>query len=414
MSLRSLAFIESNTSGTGRLFARASAGQGFRPVLLASDPRRYEYAAQDGIDVITTDTQSKSAILDVCSRIGGGDSALAGVTSSSEYFIETAAMIARELSLPGPSPDAIAVCRNKFLQRDRLSQAGVGVPKFCSASSTKEAVTAAAGIGFPVVLKPVSGSGSIGVRLCLDESQVISQAEYLLAQRTNERGIPIPCEVLVEQYVIGEEYSAEVFGGRIIGITRKLLGPLPNFVEIGHDYPAAISKQEEALISAEIVSAIEALGLNWGPLHCEFRISQGRVFIIEVNPRLAGGYIPELVRLANGIDMIAEIIRATVGLEPKLDTLLNEYASIRFIIPDGGGRLVAVEGLQDAEALPDVAEARIYTRPGEVVHHKGDFRDRIGHVIATGKTAAAARSTAAKAHEAIRLTVAPDCYQASE
>ena len=42
-----LALIESNTSGTGRLFARAAAAQGFRPILLSEDPSRYTYAADD-------------------------------------------------------------------------------------------------------------------------------------------------------------------------------------------------------------------------------------------------------------------------------------------------------------------------------------------------------------------------------
>ena len=34
-----------------------------------------------------------------------------------------------------------------------------------------------------------------------------------------------------------------------------------------------------------------------------------------------------------------------------------------------------------------------YVKPGALVSLRGDFRDRIGHVIATGKTAAAARAT---------------------
>lgn len=246
MSLGPVVFVESNTSGTGRLFARSAASQGFRPILLTSDPNRYKYARQDRIEVLKVDTQRKGAIIAACQRLESDGSVLAGVTSSSEYFIETAAAVARELELHGPSPDAIAVCRDKFLQRQRLKQSGVSVPQFYSAFSTREAVAAALEIGFPVVLKPVCGSGSIGVRLCMGEREVISHANYLLAQRTNERGMPIPAIVLVEEYLVGKEYSVEAFGNRIIGITRKHLGRLPDFVEIGHDYPAAQSRVKDS------------------------------------------------------------------------------------------------------------------------------------------------------------------------
>ena len=48
----------------------------------------------------------------------------------------------------------------------------------------------------------------------------------------------LPDEVLIEEYLQGPEYSVEIFGGEIIGITRKYLSREPYFVEIGHDFPA--------------------------------------------------------------------------------------------------------------------------------------------------------------------------------
>ena len=70
----------------------------------------------------------------------------------------------------------------------------------------------------------------------------------------------------MNQYVIGDKNSGEVFEDKIIGITRKLLCPLPNFVEVGPDCPITITEQEEALISAEIGLVFMTLGVGWGPL----------------------------------------------------------------------------------------------------------------------------------------------------
>src|SRR5919108_5773276 len=124
-----LAFVESNTSGTGRLFARAASQQGFRPILLTADPTRYGYVQEDGIPVLLVDTQDQQALLDTCRRLAA-DPGLAGVASSSEYFIAAVGALAAQLGLPGPSPEAVENCRDKHMQRLRLQDAGVSVPPF--------------------------------------------------------------------------------------------------------------------------------------------------------------------------------------------------------------------------------------------------------------------------------------------
>ena len=48
--------VESNTTGTGRDFAEAARRHGLRPVLLASSPARYPYAAELGLETRAVDT----------------------------------------------------------------------------------------------------------------------------------------------------------------------------------------------------------------------------------------------------------------------------------------------------------------------------------------------------------------------
>src|SRR5438445_636489 len=117
MSQSAIAFVESNTSGTGRLFIHSAARMGYRPVILVSDPGRYPYLNEVEIDILKINTQDYDEVLRVCRRIKADRAGLSGVTSSSEYFIETASTVARELKLPGPSPESIRICRDKFLQR---------------------------------------------------------------------------------------------------------------------------------------------------------------------------------------------------------------------------------------------------------------------------------------------------------
>ncbi|HEU4559960.1 MAG TPA: hypothetical protein VFS20_19075, partial [Longimicrobium sp.] len=45
---KALLFIESNTSGTGRLFARTARRMGYVPVLVTTRPEKYAYLAEEG------------------------------------------------------------------------------------------------------------------------------------------------------------------------------------------------------------------------------------------------------------------------------------------------------------------------------------------------------------------------------
>jgi argininosuccinate lyase len=182
---------------------------------------------------------------------------------------------------------------------------------------------------------------------------------------------------------------------------------LPDFVEVGHDFPATLPCEVEEKVHSLVRRSLEALGLGWGPAHVELRLTDTGAAIIEVNPRLAGGYIPELIRLASGIDLISETIRLVTGKQPDLTQRLRRFSSIRFLLPAREGILIKAEGLEEALQIPGVVEAALSSQPGKRVQHHGDFRDRVGYLIACGKTAGAARRAADSAHALIQLQIEP-------
>jgi S-sulfo-L-cysteine synthase (3-phospho-L-serine-dependent) len=400
-------FVESNTSGTGRLFARAAAQLGYQPVLLAAEPARYPDAAADGIETIRIDTSDRAALHDVSRRISA-ERGLAGVMTSSEYFVTSAAALARRLGLPGERPSVLRACRDKQKQRTILRAAGVGVPEFRGAASVKAAVKSAEALGLPVVVKPVSGSGSVGVRLCRSAEEVASHAEELLRQRVNERGLPVPRRILVESLVDGTEFSVEIFSGTVVGCTQKHLSRPPFFVEIGHDFPAALKPDEERVVRDAAVRALEELGLAWGPAHVELRLTRRGPVIIEVNPRLAGGFIPEIVRRATGVDLVMQTVRIAVGLDPQLEKLREWSASIRFLLSEREGVLRGAEGLDEVRArAAELDDVQLYAPPGGAVRLRRDFRDRLGHILTCRETPEETTSAVQSALAAIRLQVQP-------
>ncbi|MFJ8661903.1 ATP-grasp domain-containing protein [Streptomyces sp. NPDC093795] len=429
------AFLESNTTGTGREFCAAARARGLRPVLLTRDPDRYPYVVEDAIDTQVLDSADPVAVLDRCAELADSDAGLAGIASSSEYFVAAAARVAAKLGLPAADGDALTRCRDKERQREALAAGGVPVPAFAAAATTEEAVRAAEAIGHPVVLKPVSGSGSIGVRLCRDAAETRAWAERLLDRGADERGNPVTARLLVEAAVRGPEFSVETFDDTVVTVVAKHTGPEPYFVETGHDVPAPVPAADTEALGAVALRALSALGLGWGAAHTELRLTGAGPVIIEVNPRLAGGMIPVAVRAALGTDLVDAVVARAAGATPDIrkdeagaqtaaggtpsggtggggtgvggpeadGPGIGGHAAIRFLPAAREGLVTAVDGLADARTAPGVVAATVATAPGRTVGITHSFQDRLACVVATGADAAQAAQRAAAAARLIRI-----------
>ncbi|MBT2454426.1 ATP-grasp domain-containing protein [Streptomyces sp. ISL-86] len=386
------AFLESNTTGTGRDFCAAARARGLRPVLLTRDPGRYPYVAQDGIDTVLLDTSDPQAVLDACAVLDP-----AGIATSSEYFVALAASTAAKLGLPGPDADAVTRCRSKDTQRAVHAAAGVPVPEFAAVTEARDAVSAATRIGFPVVVKPVSGSGSVGVRLCADAEETRAWTARLLTDGS--------ATVLVEAAVPGSEFSVETFDGTVVAVVAKHVGPEPYFVETGHDVPAPVPPPVADVLAATAVRAVAALGLGYGAAHTELRLGPGGPVVIEVNPRLAGGMIPVAVRAATGVDLVDAVIARAAGQPAAVPGPAAGHAAVRFVQVAREGRVTAITNLAGAAAAPGVAAASVTTAVGRDVRVTHSFQDRLACVVAAGPDPATASHRATAATALIDITV---------
>ncbi len=385
--MKSFAFIESNTTGTGQLFVRRAQDRGFRVVFLTKDSSRYPFLNEHMVQALPAET---SQVEDCILKLNTVRE-LAGVYSSSDYFVECAAATATHFGLPSNKPEDIANCRNKRKQIQRLSAAGISVPKTYAVSHIDEFQQYSADLVFPVIVKPVVSSGSIGVRLCNSVEACREHIADWLSVKTNERGQAVDPSVLIQEYVTGDEFSVETFGDgdttNVVGITRKHKGQEPHFLEIGHDFPAQLTAQAETLIEDLTVSALEKLGIRFGPAHTEVRLSDRGPVLMEVNARLGGGMIPVLVERAYGIDLIDATIALYSENLPRLERQRDKGASIRFFVPSVSGQIVDLKLPKTRLAKHSSDAEAVFTREaGHAVELRGDFRDRIGHVLTVAET----------------------------
>lgn len=109
-----------------------------------------------------------------------------------------------------------AVSNDKFLTKDLLEKSNINTPKGfkIGIADKRKAWELAKNLGFPLVLKPLSGSGGFGV-----STDISSRKDFDTAWAICENlGASI---VLIEEQVTGDDYRVIVVGNKVCAVTQR-------------------------------------------------------------------------------------------------------------------------------------------------------------------------------------------------
>jgi biotin carboxylase len=415
MPRSTIVFIETNASGSGFEALRRAAELGYRVVFCAQRPDFFRTLpggtdALAGTDmVLSVDTYAPQAVLRCLVEAGIEPT---GILALDDYHLLVAAEVARSLRLPHHDTAGLLRCRRKDLMRITLAAAGVRQPGFTVVERSDRDLPP---MNFPCVVKPVDDSGSFAVTICHDREQLVAAVQHALARAENVRGYQLTPRCLIEEFVPGAEYSVEAIwtpeGWTILGITQKVLGSPPATIEMGHAFPAVLDPQTLRICSSAALEWIALLGLDWGAAHIELRVHDGRAVPIEVNPRLAGGQITSLIKLATGLDLLEQMILMSAGCTFHTEQDFRAgpgAAAISNLISHRTGDLIAITGVERARKVPGVVDvAVIHDLPRHCSTATSNY-DHIGYAIATGRDAIEAQSRADSGIAAIELHMTED------
>ncbi|WP_164218463.1 ATP-grasp domain-containing protein [Virgibacillus sp. YIM 98842] len=116
------------------------------------------------------------------------------------------------------SKQAIKICVNKQLTREALDKENIPVPKGMLLKSLDETYIkkATSGLNFPLVVKPLNGRGGRGVITGIDDFVELKENIQYLKNELNFD------QIIVEEYIQGEDYRAFVIGDKVVGAFRRL------------------------------------------------------------------------------------------------------------------------------------------------------------------------------------------------
>lgn len=380
--------VEPASSGIALVQAARALG---KDVLVLTGPHREVPTRRLDAGIVEVNTNDDGAVLSAV-RALSGPYTVEAVIPGMEYYLPAAAKCAEVLGLPGMTGAAAERVRSKFEVRRCLAAADLPGPAFTWLKpSPADLEHAGAVTGFPAVVKPVDGCGSLGVQRV---DNVDDLRRVVVRQRQNDLfdlGRRIGGGWLLESYLDGEEYSLEGAitdaGPRIVSIVRKRLGPEPHFVEMGHVAGETLPADLRERLVAHAEAAVAALDLPLGVFHAEVRDTVDGPRLIEINARLGGDRIPRLLELAHGVSMAEMMVRAFLTGPLPAEVCIapaNRIAGVRFVAGSDVVRAPADGDLRSLRNLPWVDEVRFDNASGG--GPCTSFRGRTGHVICTAPT----------------------------
>lgn len=386
--------------GGGRYYIKAvQAAKELGARVIVAD-RNPEAPARHVADLFApVDITDRPGILDLAKR-----EKINGIVALNDFAVPTAAHVAEALNLPGISPEAAANATSKFAMRELWQQQGVPSPLYRITWTHDEAMAAARGIGWPVVLKPSwsLGGASRGVSIVEDETDFDRAWDFAFSFSHGQG-------VLVEECLIGSEHSAETLTWdgetHVIAIGDKVKTPPPYRVDKSVIYPTRLMKADWDNACETVRAAVRAIGIDRGAAHVEFCFTREGAKLFELGARCGGGGTPDpIVPYVAGVDMFKEVVRLACGLAPeKVTGRTPDQArgcTYHFLTPKPG-ILKKVLGVDRVKGMNGILDCDVFVSPNDTIPPVCIGTERAGFIIAGGVDRASALSLAIFAEKQI-------------
>jgi ATP-grasp domain len=301
------------------------------------------------LDVVcVTDTHDPRQLLDAAQLLQQKHGPLNRIVTTQETLLEPVAQTVAALEIEGMSVATVRGALDKSLLKATFEQAGISTPRNRVLTSEEQARQFVALIGYPIVLKPLNGSGGLATWTIGDDGQLELALE--LTQPSPSRAL------LAEQYLKGQELCIDT-----ITIANE-----PRFYSICCYRPSILAAVEDSTIQWRCVmprdisgsfyarfiheglEAVRALSAGNAMTHLEgFLLEDGRPCFIDATLRPAGARIAPMLAFAYDIDPY--FVWARVMLDGFFDGPWERKFAVGtvFLRGAGTGTIERLDGIQD-------------------------------------------------------------------
>lgn len=345
------------------------------------------YASVHRYDNLERNARLLLDIADLASR-----QPLKALVAQAEWDVGWAGALRDRLGIPGQNQASALAYKYKPVMKDHLRAAGLPVTAYRKVESILDVYDHAAQHGYPVVVKPTSAGGAIGVVFLDNREQLDAFAEPGLTPR-----IETPPDLMVESFVDGRQYIVDglVLDGRLVFSWPSAYIGAPSDFHAGGRHLAATMLDADHPLRARLqdltVRVLQALpSPRTFPFHAEFyHTPDDRLVIGEIGSRTGGARIDDMYQPIFGI---ASLNRAWARFDAGLDPGVPVFDDVERVRARGVAGWITFSP-QPGELIrvaPPPAEPwinmRVTARPGAKLKtpvYSGDF---FASAVVTGRS----------------------------
>jgi len=234
-----------------------------------------------------------------------------GFLSEDARFAEACA--AAGVVFLGPPASAIRAMGSKTAARELMQKAGVPVVPGASCTTSEEARENASRLGYPVMLKAVSGGGGKGIRLVHNADEMTSVWERARSEARKsfgddtvylEKAIVHPRHVEIQ--ILADQH------GHVVHLYERDCSIQRRHQKLVEETPCPILERDVVERMGEIaIQAAKAVGYHSAGT-IEFLLSEDRSFyFLEMNTRLQVEH--PITEWVTGTDLVREMVRVAAG-----------------------------------------------------------------------------------------------------
>jgi hypothetical protein len=277
-------------------------------------------------------------------------------------LLEPVATANEKLGLQGLSVATVRRALDKSNLKTALEQAGVNTARDQVLTSSDEARNFVSAVGFPVVLKPLNGSGALAT-LCVRNADQLELALQLMQ--------PTPANtILAEEYLSGQELCIDTITVANEPQVYSICCYYPSILEAvenpGIQWTCVMPREQDGEHYRDFIEqglqAVRALSVGNAMTHMEgFLTESGRPCFTDATLRPAGARIGPMLAFAYDIDPY--LAWARVAIDGCFDGPWERKYAVGtvFLRGTGSGVVQNVHGLQSVmqQAGDLLAESRL-------------------------------------------------------
>lgn len=338
-----------------------------------------------GIALSDVHYQINTLIPDLLIQVGEKEKPDGILTNSEPTFISMATA-AEKLGLRCLSLESTKLFKNKFLMREFCTEHGLLSPRYKCCYNVEESLGFFSDLQKKCIIKPLDNSASRGVFSVNSENDIKSHFDQCISASSAENPA-----IIIEEYVTGTEFTIDGLmtpnGHRCLAISEKKHYEYNENVACQLLFDNENDKFDYDQLRKVNDHLVNLTGIPFGLTHAEYKYSDGKFYLIEIQARGGGNFIAtDIVPFISGVDSYKEQLRWAVGEEADVDYSYEKMSSrcavLHFFdVPGKGGVVKEIKGLDFLDSLGEQIMYRLNFKVGDTIQETKDDTTRIGWYI---------------------------------